>query len=57
MDMENLYIKYRVVNYRGEDTASIIKEINDIFLKIHDNYVINGKGPPFGSAYYNMYKC
>jgi hypothetical protein len=55
MEMGSLYIKYRVVHYRGEDTASIIKEINDAFLKIHDKYAINGKVLPLHSDYYNMY--
>jgi hypothetical protein len=43
MNMGDLYIKYRVSNYRGEDFTSIIKEIDDTFLKIHDKYVILGK--------------
>jgi hypothetical protein len=55
MDMGNLYIKYRVAHYRGEDIPSVIKEINDTFLKINNKHVINGKGPPLGSDYYNMY--
>jgi hypothetical protein len=27
--MGNLNIKFRITHYRGEDTAGIIKEIND----------------------------
>jgi hypothetical protein len=37
-------------------------DIGNLYIKykvphynLHDKYVINGKGPPLGSDYYNMY--
>jgi hypothetical protein len=54
MNMGDLYIKYRVENYRREYTTSITKEIEDTFEKLHHKYVIGRKISPMSSDYYEM---
>jgi hypothetical protein len=36
--MTNLYVKYKVVDYRGEDTTNIREEIDITYQKICNQY-------------------
>jgi glutaredoxin-related protein len=36
--MINLYVKYKIADYRGEDTTNIQEEIHTTFQKIYTQY-------------------
>jgi hypothetical protein len=38
MDMAKLYIRYKVADWRGEDTSKYQKEIDDAFEKVEKRY-------------------
>jgi hypothetical protein len=37
-DMANLYVKYKIADFRGEDTTNIQEEINTAYQKIYNKY-------------------
>jgi hypothetical protein len=36
--MANLYVKYKIADYRGKDTTNIQKEINTAYQKLYNQY-------------------
>jgi hypothetical protein len=56
MDMGDLYVKLRVIDYRGEnfhDYVNIKEEMVDTYMKLYFENVID-KLPPTDSCYYKI---
>jgi hypothetical protein len=57
LHLGDLYVKRRVANYRGENVENIeeIKnEMEDTYMKLYNEHVIDGKLPPAHSCYYQI---